>query len=136
MEALVVADSNGLLFVGKDFPAGGSSFLQQANKSDLREITKLLNLHPLEAPERDGNNPFDFHFEQGMSSYYNNQSFSEIRYTNSLMEQTLLRVKQQLRSEKLPGYCYIAIFQENPNVELGIDNTDEQIGFHVLIGYY
>ena len=48
-----------------------------------------------------------------------------------------MRVKQQLnQGEKLPGHSYIAIFQQNPNVELGLDGTDEQIGFHVLIGYY
>ena len=72
-----------------------------------------------------------------MRSYYSNQPVYEIRYTNSLMEQTLMRLKEQLiQGEKLPARSYIAIFQENPNVELGIENTDEQIGFHVLIGYY
>jgi hypothetical protein len=96
-------------------------------------MAALLDHYPLKAPERTGNNLFNFELGRRWSS----QPLYEIRYTNSLMEQTLLRVKRQLiQGEKLPGRSYIAFFQKNPNVELGIDNTDEQIGFHVLIGYY
>jgi hypothetical protein len=137
IEALVVADEHGVLFVGNNLSAGGSSRLQQAKESDFTKIAKLLERYPLDAPERNGNNPFDFQFDRRRSSYYRIQFFSEIRFSNSLMERTLSRVKKQLiQDEKLPAHSYIAIFQENPNVELGIEDTVEQSGFHVLIGYY
>jgi hypothetical protein len=137
MEALVVSGPNGALFVGNDLPAGGSSRLQQAKESDLKEIAKLLNRHPLKAPERNGKDLFGFGSGRRLSLHGYNRYTYQIRYTNSLMEQTLKRVRKQLnQGNKLPGHSYIAFFQENPNVELGLDDTDEQIGFHVLIGHY
>jgi len=36
----------------------------------------------------------------------------------------------------LPARTYLAVLAERPGIELGLEDTDERAGYHLLLGHY
>ena len=137
IDGLVVADADGTLYVGRDLAAGASQQLRKAEQTDLDEMESLLERHPLKLPEG---------FEKGYSSSILNFNSRDQRkryiientshFSQSRMEREIAGLSTRLDRPRFSNKSYVAFFKENPGADLGIEETDEQAGFHVLVGYY
>jgi hypothetical protein len=134
IETLVAADAKGKLYIAHGIPAGDSTRMQPATNDDFAHLSNLLARHPLRMPENAANvrnNMF------GMNPYgYMNGQQRSLSYANNLIERDINQLRGLAsRPETLDGR-YLAVLSENPGVEIGVEQTDERAGYHLLLGYY
>lgn len=135
LEALVVADDAGSLYYGADIPAGSGTELTTAVTDDLKNFVRLLARYPLEPPPAASLEPDTFLV--GMSAGYSPHGPGPAtKFTNGQMEIEIKHLQALDRREELAPRTYAAVLKHNPDVELGLEGTDEQAGYHVLIGQY
>jgi hypothetical protein len=134
IEMLVAADEKGNLYVARNIPAGGSTRMQRATNDDFESLSKLLRRHPLEMPENVTNGRTQL-FDMNPYRYMDGQQRS-ISYSGNQIERSIDQLRGLAsRPEALDGR-YLAVLAENPDVEIGVEETTERAGYHLLIGYY
>jgi len=138
IEALVVADSGGGLYSGeKLLPAGASTQLRAISQNDHTRVVQMLKRYPLEVPDGVSGRQISV-FDFGPSVHRmlrGGQSASW--FSESVMERTISRLyDSETKNLQLPARSYLAVMKENPDVETGLERTDEEVGYHLLVGYY
>ena len=134
IEMLVAADDKGKLYIAHGIPAGGSTRMRLATNDDFAHLSNLLARHPLKMPENVSNSRNNIF---GMNPYeYMNGQQRSVSYANNLIERDINQLRGLAsRPEALDGR-YLAVLAENPGVEIGVEQTDERAGYHLLLGYY
>ena len=145
IEALVVSNASGDLFFGRDIPAGAAALLTPPTKEDRAAVIALLDRHPLQAPE--GVQAASSFAAYGGRRYgrrrryrYGTSPSSPAHWTQGFMERSIAGLKTVLVAagthSSLPPRSYLAVLKQSPAVELGVEHTEEQVGWHVLVGYF
>jgi hypothetical protein len=58
-------------------------------------------------------------------------------FATNLMERRIAEWKGLASSRgKLPPRSYLAVFHDNPGVETGLKKTQEDAGYHLMLGFY
>ncbi len=144
IEALVLVDGDGNIFEGDTLGAGNSGTLTKVaphNLGKLGGVVNLLRQYPLELPEdlaldtqRD---PFSRPFEPR-----SRRSLSQMQ-SGGMMESLIeafksINTKSSARDleQILPRRSYLAVLADRPGIELGLEDTDERAGYHLLWGRY
>ncbi len=142
IEALLVADADGTLYLGKDISAGASTRLRKATDDDLKSVLKLVTRYPLEAPPGvSQSSRFSMFGLRRSRRYYGSYGASGMqpvtRFSGSLAEHAIRQLTHlETAGGPLEKKSYLAVLKESPGVELGVENTDEQASLHLLVGYY
>jgi hypothetical protein len=135
IEALVVADSAGRLYSGdKLLPAGASTKLRLIKESDHPRVVQMLTRYPLQVPDgiSEGQNTI-FDFGPSMRHMYRSSN-SAARFSDNLMERTIRGLYDRKANRlTVQPRSYLAVMQENPDVETGLERTDEEVSYHVLV---
>ncbi len=145
---LVVANEQGVLFVGKSVPAGASIDLQPATDDEINEVGLAIQRYPLELPAglaNAGSPAANFwgnprHYRGGMyyGSGYGSASW---HHHESLMELAWLRLKSGAvvpggvnpESSPMPRTFY-GLATQTPHVELGVPKATEINSQHTVMG--
>lgn len=138
---LLVKDDSGHLYLGHHISAGGSETLSKPSATELQDFTKGIESRALNKGSGSGNGDsrvaFDFGFRgtpQRSGAY---GVFPPRPFAGSQLEQHLNRLtKPGQMAGELPLRSYIAVFRENPGIELGVERTRAKAGLHVVMGHY
>lgn len=145
IEAVVVVDGSGRVYYGSNLPAGESARLETAEPAQLRGMAELLRRHPLEPPEelksRRSRSIFESRVRRVGGRWIREEPIYEVRYSENLAERRLQAIREAFvdqRDEQIVSAVgrnvYLAVFRENPGVNLGVEQADEQAGYHVVLG--
>jgi hypothetical protein len=139
IEALLVADRNGNPYYAADLRPGETAELSPATKADRQQLDALLR-HPLEAPDEVKDNRRDRHrrspFSFGRRRRYRYTELP-VKYSDNLVERRISEfLGIRLEGSKLDASSYLAVFAENPGLNVGVDDPTEFDGYHLLLGYY
>jgi hypothetical protein len=126
------ADETGQLYVGDALPAGGTGELDRVRDATFAEqLLRFENLleenGKLEVPDdiQESKQP-----ELGLMEV-KIQKFLAIRQTGNN------QAPESFRPVPILGpRTYLAVLAERPGIELGLDDTTEHAGYHLLLGYY
>ncbi len=141
IEALLWMDEKGAMYHGENLAAGNSGELTRIPEDDpvlLRRFVQLLRRHPLEFPD-------DLAAERTRrpKGYRLPNPAEQGKPAKGLMESKIeqfkeLPIQQSQRQvlEILPVRSYLAVLKQRPAIELGLEDTDERAGYHLLLGYY
>ena len=139
LDRLIVADAEGRLYAGAGIPAGASTRLEPMAPDEATAFRAVLNRHPLQMPPgvtdpysystyRTGGMYYSGHYEQPQTSFGTGQLETHLRNFGAL---------GTAANEKVLGRSsYVAIFGENPGIELGVEKTKPDSDLHVLLGRY
>jgi hypothetical protein len=148
LEALLLADEDGQMLAAHDVPAGAEAKLHPLKPTDLADFRELIQRFPVEPPERQKHTLPPEILEMGdrRRRYRPRRGRMQIQipttsFKTSIMERRIMSIDTIGASnlnpeESIPPRTYVAILKQNPNVDLGFEDTDEQAGLHVLIGYF
>lgn len=128
IRALVVTDDAGKAYFGESLDAGDAGQLARLTDDDAGRMAGLLQAN---APQRPANAP-------AYSSYNYRYGYYEVAtaFSTSLMEQELKALAQSDANSSGPiPRRYVAVLEESPGVDVGID-ANEEVPLHVLVGYY
>lgn len=138
LDLLVVRDSQGKFFVGRQLDNGERAELQPVSAGNLA----ALNLECAKAfSESKPGLPKGFRRDQYNSSYtyrmrrsysYVDSQESSVRYSTSILEKQLQVANGRLRN--MPVGSYLALVEVSPEVPLGVKRTQETSSFHLIVG--
>ncbi|MCH8829229.1 MAG: hypothetical protein IID45_06585 [Planctomycetes bacterium] len=150
IEALLVADAAGRIYFAANLKAGGSQKLAAADKKDLKVVLTMLKRNAPKRPDgyTGAKNSGIFRVRQrirrSMRRRMMGQAENSPVFETSRMERVIAKIGSDLRQlvaedggeKRMQPNTYLAILSQNPFPLLGIDDTEEQSGFHILLGYY
>jgi len=132
-EAFVVSDDAGKLYLGRGIAANASAVLSEPSQDELKEIAKLLAVNEPALPS-------GFAMPTTTSGPAWRPRFAggtSVRFATNQMERRITELKKGLPDKQgLAPRSYLAILKQNPDVETGGVTTVEQMGFHLVQGYY
>ena len=147
VRALLVFDKDSNVLTTGDIPAGGEATLndrrvnKQAQLDDLSVFREMMQEFPVEKVEEQNNAipPEVWEMRDRRRNRWgrrNRVRSANVDFVTSLMEREM--TKYEVLSSSMVGRpgSYVAVLGQNPNIDLGIEGTDEQNGIHVLVGYY
>ncbi len=134
IEALVVCDDAHHLYFGEKIAANASAALAPAQKGDLKRFVGLLGRNEPEVPEGFVL-PTAGPFRRG--GVFFSGSRSPGQFQSNLMERRIADWKW-LSQDKNPlvPRSYLAVLKQNPGIETGVERSTEEMGYHLLLGYY
>ena len=141
IESLLVTDDQRRVYSGGRLPAGAATELNPAPAEALGDFATLLQQQPLGKPNELAGNAYSYNVFGGLTPddnpYIANQGLFSGSQDN-LMERRLRDLQASLdrREQALERRSYIAVFSENPGIELGVEQTTQLAGYHVLWGSY
>ena len=132
IEAILWRDEAGNFYLGNALGAGNTGELTFVPSSMLNTELKAFQ----EVLERNEKLEVPDDIEEG-------KDHVELGVMESRIQQ-FLRIKDyENKDTTLPGApdilgkrSYVAILAERPGIELGLEDTDERAGYHLLLGYY
>jgi hypothetical protein len=141
VESLLVSDDDGRLYSGGSLPAGAAGELVAARERALSDFAGLLGRHPLETPKSLSSEARSYNVFGGLTPVSSNYEPERPRSDagENLMERRLDGLQAALRRETKPALqrrSYVAVLGEDPGIEMGVERTAEQAGYHVLMGSY
>ncbi len=148
LKTVLVADQDGKLYYGRGLPVGASTTLAAANSSDVSTFVRDLQKHPMVAPNVENMDSLDMFGinRRRMMMYGRYGGIPSARFNSNLMEsqlQTLTRMayskkanSKDKQSNQLAPNTYVAILNENPGLELGVEDTTPRSHLHVLVGHF
>ncbi len=148
IKALVLVDDAGHIYIGDALAAGNSGELAQV-AGDLGQLGSLVNLlreYPLELPDDLAMEKHPSIPRPSVGPYRNRYRYRGSPYElesggtmESLIQQfktiNTLETPRQLQ-QIIPRRSYLAVLADRPGIELGLEDTDERAGYHVLLGHY
>jgi hypothetical protein len=135
LQALVVCERDGRLFVTGPLPAGGSAELRPFTAQDLQQFRELVEQYPLAPPEMSGDSGGWFNWN--MSRYYGFDPTPTVSFRTGKLEQSIEQIRNSASgTNQMPPGSYAAVVDENPGVEFGIARTRPQASLHLLMGRY
>jgi hypothetical protein len=139
IEGLYITDRNGNTYYTGNLRPGESVELSPSTTEDLARLHELLQRYPLEPPDdgkgrrRHVRSPFRF----GRRYPFRRQVEFPIKYSDNLMEKRIAHFKGiRLEGKKLPRSTYLAVFAENPGLNVGVESPTDFDGYHLLLGFY
>ncbi len=133
LDSLIIVDDNGTIYAGHRINANATAQLGRADKTTLRSIFNEFSQYPLEVPEGINRSTIGVRFDQ----YANNDSYLSINFDHSLLELTLKSFLASLQAgTPVRPRSYIAILNEPPGIDVGLDSVTERASRHFLLGYY
>lgn len=138
---LIVRDDHGGYYFGKDLPAGASKTVLRATNGDLRRLSaELAELTPQfpTGVASGGSNPWDWGYGLRYAMRAGYGATTPAKFEHSLLEQSLgpIEHKSTSTADWLPKKSYVAVFPDNPGIDLGLEKTNPHSGVHVLLGRY
>jgi|GEM_PF-470429 len=139
IEGLLVADRKGNTYFAAGLQPGESAELSPATKADRQQLDALLRRYPLEPPDDLKVNRREHRRTPFSIGRYRRYRYTElpIKYADNLVERRISEfLGIRLEGRKLDPSSYLAVFAENPGLDLGVDSPTEYDGYHLLLGYY
>lgn len=139
LEAILVADTSGQLYSGRNVLPNATATLTGITKADRSDFVQLLGRNRPELPDNFspplfnplvGRSPRAFRVMMAGSS--------ESHFDSNLMERLIRQWSQDLSAQKtcLPPRSYLAVLRRDFAGDTGVGPTTEQAGYHLLFGYY
>jgi len=140
MKALAVIDEEGRTYFGDNVPAGGSAQIAAMAPADLlKTLRKIETDHPFDifpgavtspGAVTGGTSARPLIPEVEESTHYN--------FSDGSLESNISRLLKPKNVNELQERhrTYIAVFSENPGIEMGVEYTDAEGDFHMLWGRY
>jgi hypothetical protein len=143
IESLVVADADGKLYVGNAIPAGAGTKLTLITDPQLQlgTMNEALNRYPLKFPDGAASINTAATYNRYRGGYYPgygyDSGFGSTSFNNGRFEKAFTSWRNsETNKPKLDARSYLAIFSENPGVEMGADPVREIAPTYALLGYY
>ena len=139
IEGLAVMAPDGRLHVGGPLEAGATMRLQPAvaKSPEIENLVGLLNRYPAKFPPRSyryANSP------RRSNNYWTveqNQQAVTANMGDRLGERRLIKAVAGLSENRLPWpRSYVAICNQNPEIDTGVENAREVDSNHIIVGYY
>lgn len=142
IESLVVADSDGKMYVGGSIPAGAGTKLALITdpRTQLAAMNEALNRYPLKFPDGAAsinmNNSYN-RYRGGYMGYGYDSGLGAVSFNSGRFEKAFANWRTTDNGKpKLDERSYLAIFSENPGVEKGAEPVKEIAPTYALLGYY
>jgi len=144
IDRLLVKDEAGRLFSARKIPAGGAMKLAAAGAEDLAAFSASLSADELLPPpgtESFAPSPVPMMSggRRALRYWAGRESEPDSNFAGSRLETYLKIVARPVESPNsggLPPRTYVAVFSQNPGIELGIERTRAAAGLYVLMGSY
>lgn len=143
LQMLLVRNADGALMVANDVAIGSNAELRVAEAGDVSDFREILQLYPVEPPDEQKNSLPREILEMGRSRRdrrrwnQERQQANSQAFSTSIMEREISQLEQiRLDEPAVALNSYVAILEQNPGVDLGIKDTDEQASLHLLVGYF
>ena len=135
LSLLVVRDTKGNLFVGREVSDGAAMELEPVLASGLPALNKQLRdifADSQPAFPKGFRRNENWGYRNRYAYSYIDQQEPSVRTQTSILEKQLAKANGQL--EKMPSRSYLAIVDETPQVPLGVNGAKEVSSFHLVIG--
>lgn len=133
---LIVADANGTIYYGNNLDVNQSLDLKLATQGTLSRLSADIRQQAVyQQTEVPTHQHDDRIFE--MRNRYSRRKQTIIGFKGNQMEQRIQQL-QNLNGTNCPvtAKTYLAIFEKSPCTDIGVKETENYGGFHMVFGYY
>lgn len=133
---LLWVDDSGNVYHGGALGAGNTGQLELVKKEDFR--TKLQPFQDVLEKNENLETPTDIEEENHHVIGIMERRIQQFLKIKTQRNRRLTRPEADAEStqEILPARTYLAVLAERPGIELGLEDTDERAGYHLLLGHY
>lgn len=131
--AIFWVDENENAYVGGALAAGGTGELQRVTDAHFQE--QLQPFHAALTQNEGLEVPDDI--EEGKQSALGLMEMKIQQFLEIKIQANTLETWPFAESKKIiPARSYLAVLADRPGIELGLEDTDERAGYHLLLGQY
>jgi hypothetical protein len=137
LTALVIADDSGRLYYGENLTAGDAANLDPLTEDNAQTAARLFAQNPPYIPA-EASAYANQHSSYGYGGYYYGYGAPSASFKSNFAEKQLsaLNRPQAFVPGPIQPRSYIALLEENPEVDMGVPSADEESSLHALIGHY
>jgi hypothetical protein len=135
VRALIVCTSDGRMWFAEGLGAGETASLSPLRDEHRAEFARLLTQNAPDLPER------LTRYDSGPFSPLSPYGEIEVNVSHQFEQGMLEKNLTWLSEASSPGFTmpidsYAAILAEDPGVDIGLNETEQEASLHVLVGYY
>lgn len=142
VDFLLVRGEDGRFHIGRNLAVGESSELPLATEDDLVEFRSLLRRHPMAPPEVSAFGGSDIRTSPARDGRGPEIEGGWTRYSGSVAERMIARLPGLVDADaggfvdpSNAEFDYVAVLIDDPYVDLGLERTRREIGYHLVIGF-
>ncbi|MDA1013862.1 MAG: hypothetical protein O3A00_05335 [Planctomycetota bacterium] len=132
IKSIVICGDDGQLYAGENLAADGSSTLPLARDLQLVTLAQIINSEPDGLPK-------NLEHRRSIFDGFSNRRYYHRRETsmsNSVMEAHISAILRISTQPILKPRSFVAILEDNPGIEVGVEETSETGSLHLLRGVY
>jgi hypothetical protein len=137
IRSALITNKDGVLYHVGELPAGAEGTARSADPADLMEVARQFRENAPDGPLSTsyGSSPYGYGYGYHYGYGYNIDQFTPNEGRIEKMFATFQQSTHDTQKLLQPN-SYLAILEENPGVEAGLEDTTERNGFHVVLGRY
>jgi hypothetical protein len=138
LEAVLVADATGRLFSARNVLPKASEPLAGVSEANRLDFVQLLGRNRPELPDNFSSPDLNPLFGRRVRPIDMTGRVPAAHFDSNLMERLIQTWSRDLMAKKtcLSPRSFLAVLRQNPGVDTGVGLTTEQVGYHLLLGYY